>query len=292
MMARGMYAGSLFNDRFSISFMLALVLHAAVLLGLGFALDFKPLKKAADTLDVVLVNFQSETPPEDADFLAQASQRGGGEEGLPEKPASELSSTSPVETEGDMPFSAMEQLPAPAQAELETLTTQDEDALPAPDVTSVEQPDAVMPSAAQLMQQSMLADRMQPEAQREAPWRSRMKRRKYISANTREYEFAAYMQAWVAKVERVGNLNYPVELRQRGLSGDLLMTVGINRDGSVESINLARGSGIDELDQAAMRIVRLAGPYAPLPPEVTEEVDVLHITRTWRFSNNSRFDTR
>jgi protein TonB len=117
-----------------------------------------------------------------------------------------------------------------------------------------------------------------------------LKRREFISANTREYEFAAYMQAWVGKVERVGNLNYPNELRQRGLSGDLLMTVGINQDGSVESINLLRGSGNNDLDQAAMRIVRLAAPYSPLPADIAERVDVLHITRTWRFSARNRFE--
>jgi protein TonB len=98
------------------------------------------------------------------------------------------------------------------------------------------------------------------------------------------------MAAWVAKVERVGNLNYPLELKRRGVAGDLLMTVGIRADGSVESIRVQRASGIPELDEAAMRIVRLAAPYAPLPPEIAKDVDVLHITRTWRFSNGNRFE--
>jgi protein TonB len=115
-------------------------------------------------------------------------------------------------------------------------------------------------------------------------------RRRFISANTREYEYATYMAAWVAKVERVGNLNYPLELKQRGVAGDLLMTVGIQRDGSVESIRIQRPSGIPELDEAATRIVRLAAPYSPLPPEIADDIDVLHITRTWRFSNGNRFE--
>jgi protein TonB len=98
------------------------------------------------------------------------------------------------------------------------------------------------------------------------------------------------MAAWVAKVERVGNLNYPVELKQRKIAGDLLMTVGINADGSVESIKVQRASGIPELDLAAQRIVRLAAPFAPLPPDISKGVDVLHITRTWRFSQGNRFE--
>ncbi len=94
------------------------------------------------------------------------------------------------------------------------------------------------------------------------------------------------MQAWVAKVERVGNLNYPEEIRRLKLTGDLVMTVGINLDGSVESIDIQRSSGKPQLDQAATRIVRLAGPYSPLPDTINASVDVLHITRTWRFSRN------
>ena len=60
--------------------------------------------------------------------------------------------------------------------------------------------------------------------------------------------------------------------------------------GSVESISVQRASGMPELDQAAQRIVRLAAPYAPLPAEISRDVDVLHITRTWRFSHGNRFE--
>jgi protein TonB len=72
--------------------------------------------------------------------------------------------------------------------------------------------------------------------------------------------------------------------------GDLLMTVGINPDGSVESIDIRRSSGMPELDDAAVDIVQLAAPFAPLPQDIRSQVDVLHITRTWRFSTGHRFE--
>jgi protein TonB len=128
--------------------------------------------------------------------------------------------------------------------------------------------------------------KLQPGIKRDRESQSKLPRRKWISANTREYEFAAYMQAWVAKVERVGNLNYPEEVRRLKLVGDLVMTVGINLDGSVESVDIRRSSGKSQLDQAAIRIIRLAGPYSPLPEHINASVDVLHITRTWRFSRD------
>jgi protein TonB len=68
------------------------------------------------------------------------------------------------------------------------------------------------------------------------------------------------------------------------------MTVGINQDGSVESIEILRGSGFNELDEAAARIVRIAAPYSPLPENISSRVDVLHITRTWKFSTGYRLE--
>lgn len=278
------------HDRFSVALVLALLLHAVVLFGISFVLEINPIRAAAESLDVVLVNWRSETPPEEAEFLAQVSQQGGGESDRAEKPSQDFSPEVPSASPGDMPVDSQEQLPTAAEEARETLTARQPDARPVQQVTEIEQQVPELPSAAELMQQSMRVAQLQPQTNRERQWQSKLPRRRFISANTREYEYATYMAAWVAKVERVGNLNYPVELKQRKISGDLLMTVGINVDGSVESIQIQRESGIPELDRAAMRIVRLAAPFSPLPSEISDEVDVLHITRTWRFSAGNRFE--
>ena len=108
-------------------------------------------------------------------------------------------------------------------------------------------------------------------------------RRKWISASTREHKFAAYMDAWRRKVERVGNLNYPEEAERRGLAGDLLLDVAIRPDGTVEEITLRRSSGERVLDDAAIRIVEIAAPFGAFPEDIAEDVDILHIERTWIF---------
>jgi protein TonB len=274
------------NDRLAVSFLMALVLHAVILLGVGFAMDFKPLTHPLETLDVVLVNWRSETKPDEADFLAQASQQGGGESTEASKPSQENTGTSPGPADGEDPLNQQEQMSSVADAARELVVVEVDSAELTQQITSIEQPEPPMPSAAQLMQESMTMAKLQPGIQRERESQSKLPRRKWISANTREYEFAAYMQAWVAKVERVGNLNYPEEIRRLKLTGDLVMTVGINLDGSVESIDIQRSSGMPQLDQAATRIVRLAGPYSPLPDTINASIDVLHITRTWRFSRD------
>lgn len=278
------------DDRMTVAVLIALLLHGALLIGLSFHLEFSPVRKVAETLDVVLVNFRTETEPEEAEFLAPVSQQGGGDDEQAEKPSAELSPDLPSLAEGDMPANSTPMLPKPDDSDREVVTTENASAELAPELTSIEQPDPQVPSAAEIMQQSMQSASLQPQAERPNPWQSKLPRRRFISANTKEYEYATYMAAWVAKVERVGNLNYPTELKQRRVAGDLLMTVGVNADGSVESINVRRESGIPELDQAAMRIVRLAAPYAPLPADIAAEVDVLHITRTWRFSAGNRFE--
>ena len=101
-------------------------------------------------------------------------------------------------------------------------------------------------------------------------------------ASTQEYAYAAYLRQWVDRVERVGNLNYPDEARRRQLAGELVISVAIRRDGSVERADIIRSSGTPLLDDAALNIARLAEPYPPLPA-TGDEVDVLHVTRTWNF---------
>jgi protein TonB len=133
-----------------------------------------------------------------------------------------------------------------------------------------------------MTERSLEMARLAAEIERHAEAYAKRPRRKYISANTQEYAYADYMRAWVARVERVGNLNYPEAARSRGLTGQLVLTVAVKRDGTVERADIIQASGTKLLDDAALRIVSLATPFAPLP-KTKEDVDVLHITRTWQF---------
>lgn len=103
---------------------------------------------------------------------------------------------------------------------------------------------------------------------------------------------AAYLEAWVRKVERVGNLNYPDEARRRRLTGSLVLSVLLDREGRVLEMELAASSGERVLDDAARRIVELAAPFAPFPPELRREHDRIMITRTWVFKGDQALHTR
>ncbi len=277
-------AGEWIHDRFTVCLVAATAVHAALVFGITFKMDFSPPPSIVETLDVVLVNWRSEEQPEDSDYLAQAAQAGGGNEDDTEEPAQPLSGWFPNPNFGEDMMQAEESTPEEQVMEREVVAVETESDA-ALELNQVETPEPDQPTAAQLRQEAMQMASLQPAMSRHSRFRSKMERREYISANTQEYEFASYMSSWVSKVERVGNLNYPTELRNKRLHGDLVLTVGIRQDGSVEGIDVMRSSGRQEIDRAAIEIVRLASPYAPLPDNIRERVDVLHITRTWRFES-------
>jgi protein TonB len=270
------------QDPFMVCLVLAIGLHALLLLGVSFGITLNPSPRLADTLDVVLVKWRSESEPDEADYLAQATQKGGGETTEKSRPSQPVSGELPTLQQGQDSVQSTAAMPVPEQ-EVQEVVVLESESETAPDLTRVEQPDTDHPSAAHLMRQSLDMASLQPELNRQRQWQSKLPRREFISANTREYEFASYMSAWVSKVERIGNMNYPYDLRRKKLHGDLVLTVGIKQNGTVESVDIMRSSGVREIDQAAVDIVQLAAPYSPLPDNITDHVDILHITRTWRF---------
>jgi len=112
-------------------------------------------------------------------------------------------------------------------------------------------------------------------------------RLRQISSRTKDYEYRSYFEAWRQKVERIGTLNYPKEAKL-GNFGSLRLTVSINQDGGIHDIVVEKSSGSKALDEAAIRIVRLGEPYASFSDRMRHEVDILNITRTWKFTETNQ----
>ncbi len=270
------------GERLAVTLLFSLLVHGIVLLGVTFAPE--PPALSLPALDVILVPSRTEEAPDKVDFLANSSQQGGGESDESRRPREKVSSPIPKQAPGIAP--APMQAGGPPRTEAtptRVLTTVAESPRRAESDTakreSVEPPPV---TARELVTQSLEMARLAAEIERDSEAYAKRPRRKFISASTREYAYAAYMRAWVARVERVGNLNYPDEARRRSLTGELVLTVAVRRDGSLERIDVIQPSGHPVLDEAAIRIVRLSAPFAPLP-ESRDDVDVLHVTRTWQF---------
>jgi periplasmic protein TonB len=274
------------GERLSATLTLSLVAFGVLILGVGFARD--AAAPVTPTLDVILTETRSDQPPEDADFIAQADNQGGGDSDRAERPREEQLAPVPKPEPGLAPEAMVAQAPPPEPEptpRLLTTTGRSDQVLPRPEDQRETEPSPLTPGR-ELIQQSLEMARLAAEIERRQELLAKRPKRKFVSASTREYEYASYLRAWVSKVERVGNLNYPDEARRRGLGGRLVMTVAVKRDGSIEEIVLNRSSGLGVLDQAATRIVRLSEPFPPLP-QTKENIDVLHITRTWQFQNGS-----
>ncbi|MBS1211687.1 MAG: TonB-like protein [Proteobacteria bacterium] len=273
-------------DRLLITLVLASIVHAVLILGVSFELP-KPAK-IQKSLEIALVRTPSRQAPEQADFLAQENQFGSGEA---VKKAIPKAVPVPQQGKGQQLTPAPNLTRAPEvrprqvikQASAEKKAVEDSGV----DIRVEEERPHI--SADALRQQITEFSAEFAKSQENQAKRPRMV---YInSVNAHKYKAAAYERAWQDKVERIGNLNYPDEARRRNLSGGLLLSVGIKPDGSIHSIQVRRSSGEAVLDDAAMRIVRLSAPFSPFPEELKQEVDVLVITRTWKFSSDNRVET-
>ena len=272
------------SETFSTALILAIVLHVVVVTQLHFNWFDLDRDDSAPSLDVILVDSASERPPDEADFLAQANQIGGGDSEQAERPT-DLPLPEPLldndtgpDPELSTPAEVVEAEPMP-----ELVAPESEQAL-ANRVNPEPVESEPLPNPAELLRQARALAQAAPDPMAYERVLPKRPRRKFVTANTREHLYAAYMRAWVAKVERVGNMNYPEQARRRNLEGSLVLSVDVLPDGSIERVQILRSSGYDLLDEAAVRIVRLAAPYAELPPDIRAETDILTITRTWQFS--------
>ena len=272
-----------------VSVAVSILLHA-VLLTIHFRFpDSIRWNAQSQPLEVVLVNSKTRDKPERARALAQANLDGGGNTDAALRATSPLPTTNPKDPGRDLAETRRRQ--RELEAEQQRLLTQSRDSRalmpkeaqgqsPSEDPTpQVSGRDLADRSLAMLNLQAQIA--RQTQAYQERP------RKRFIGANAREYRFAQYEEDWRAKIERVGTLNYPAEARGK-LYGKLRLTVTIRPDGSVESIDLDHSSGLKILDQAAFRIVQMAGPFAAFPESIRKDTDLLVITRTWFFDRGDK----
>lgn len=269
----------------AIAFVISLGVHAA-LLGLQFRMpETKPTRDRG--LEVVLVNARHAKAPEQADVLAQANVDGGGTSEQQARPKSPLP-PQPAQQEGDALVEAKRRTQEPVREQKQVLTRDKAPAKVAAAPKRVEQP-APTPqvSGLDLLDSAAAVARLEAEIDRNLDELAKRPRKQFIGAKAKEYRFAQYVEDWRLKVERVGTLNYPDAARGR-LYGSLLLSVTIRADGSVDKVEVHRSSGHKVLDEAAVRIVKLAAPYAPFPPDIRKDTDIIEITRTWSFTNTDQ----
>ncbi len=271
-------------DRLGFTVFLATAFHVAIILGIGFALP-----DAADrppTLEIILAQQETEVAPEKADYLAQANQEGSGELEERAAPTTDVEAEYEAEeiqeiVEPEARASTAEVAP-PVKQVLAATSPQREKVSKNPTKEQAEETREL--DAETLLRRSMEIASLEAQLDLQRQQYARNPRiRRLTSASTQKASDAWYLEAWRRKIEMVGNLNYPDEARRRRIYGSLRMLVTLKPDGSVTDIRILESSGHKLLDEAAIRIVRLAEPFAAFPEEMRKDVDVLEVIRTWQF---------
>ena len=267
---------------------LALAVHAAIIFGISFAPMVLPRLAIPPALDITIVQTPSEATPKEVNFLAQANQEASGTEDEENKPRSPLASLLSQNNLGEAPIqseASTEDLqpkidPQILTTKANTFTELSKDP-DQPDTDHDLIADITADSAQEIAQ--LLAEVDAAEAQY-----ARRPRIHFIDAvSAKSAVEAEYIDSWIKKIERIGNINFPEEAIRRNMSGKLILNVTLDHAGRVVDSQIDVSSGFNVLDKAALRIVRLASPYPPLPLDIRKKWDQLNITRTWIFHSGT-----
>ena len=257
----------------------AIVLHGIFIFNVLLNIPMRE-QKAPKLMDVTLITQPAEKKPKDAKSIATENQMASNvAPAVEEKVARQKTvkaSSSPVKANA-------------VKKSEPSVTAEHKKSLPSTDIAQKENDEKPRLSPELLQQQisQLGSDIRQQTMQRPS------QRVKFIDTVSASKAVAAqYLQDFERKIERTGNMNYPEVAMQKDFSGTLTMDVGIKADGSVYSIRINQSSGNPALDEAAKKIVRMSAPFPALPADLLKELDVLIITRVWRFSDQSGITTQ
>lgn len=281
------------SDRLGSTLFLAALVHGVVILGVTFTVVSIREPDSLPSLNVTLLvdTDRNEAVPEDADYLANRNSRGAGRAADGVRPTTTLSSPQPLTQLGD-----------PQGADLTDGTPRDRAPSAEQLVTRASSPDRVQAQpqptdepAEQRQKAAALINQMAPQTaaaeldlRAELPGGGAGDAAALAAPSARESELAEYLAGWRRRVERVGTANYPAQFLGNLTTGKPTLEVVIGADGKLEDIVVRKSSGDKQLDQAALKILRLAAPFDPLPETIREKYDVLRFAYEWDFFAGKR----
>lgn len=284
------------NDALLLWLFIAAVVHIGIIFGVNFTRT-EP-EKFNRSINITIVNTPAKKAPKNAETLAQENQIGAGERiAKPQPPQQQIASESvsrpqpPVEK-----IAPRESRPRPLEKVLTRKKAEKSMVAPSDikvaEERTIEEKHVASPPrlSRELLHQQITQLGTEIRHSQQSGDQSKIKYVNMVSAH--KYVAAQYLKDWEEKVERMGNRNYPEAAAQKNFAATLSLDVGIKADGSIYSMRIRKSSGIPELDEAAKNIVKMSAPFAPLPLELQKELNVLVITRVWKFSDESGMTAR
>ena len=263
----------------------ALFFHVMMIFGIGFGVQQSSQLFPSSKLDITLVNSHSDVAPEKADIIAQVNQLASGNTNIDNRPTSLMSANNVNPSDAISPLQSVQSSPnQPPVLQPLLLTTKGETYKHIPKLE--ETPEQEEPT--KISEETI--DRAEQEAQLsselatdEANYSKMPKTRFLNSSNAKSAVEAAYIDAWAKKIERIGTTNFPNEAIRLGKNGKLIVNAILDKNGKVVFSEVQTSSGSRILDNAALRIIKIAAPYDALPAAVKQKFDRLQITRTFIF---------
>jgi protein TonB len=263
-------------DRLPAMLFLAALLHGILIIGVTFNPELTNPFSDAISLEVTIVADpdQQIDRPDEAAYIAQASQEGAGNITDQIRPSAPLQSAMPADNPGSEDGTAVTDAKAHEQSADEVLATENtSDRQVAIDPrTDPQQEDAVA------IAMEAGAETTLPLPQEDAAsflLTDDDPRQLIISADTSESVAAVYLDAWKRRIEAVGAAYLP-ELGDIGnLSGSPTMLVRIGEDGELLEARVSRSSGSPVLDLASVDIIQRASPFDEFPAAMAEEYDTV-----------------
>lgn len=274
------------NDTLLVALFIAATIHILIILGINFS---KPkADKTSKSIAITLVTQESRKAPEKAEFLAQNNQIGAGKKDKKPNPSAQKIASSGTRSDKPPQQKSIQQANSQRKRVLTQQLAEEKIQLTQQTQKNSEKSHPKLSMDALHQQVSELGAKIRYQKPS-----SDQNRIKYVnSVSAHKYLASQYITDWQHKIESTGNLNYPAIAKRKGFSQALTMDVGIKPDGSIYSLRIRKSSGYPTLDRAAKRIVQLSAPFPPLPKDLLQELDVLVITRVWRFSDETGLHTR
>ena len=279
------------DERLGSTLFLAALVHGVVILGVTFTAATTG-DDTVPSLNVTLVldTEREELAADTADFISNRDQLAAGVAARGLRPTSTLSADEPVSQLGDpLGADSADGTPREATPSAEQLVSQGSGGEPVPALPQpTDAPAPTLQRAAALIQQATpQTTALELGLRAELPDGSDDARTLIATPSTRQSGLAEYLDGWRRRVERIGTANYPSELLGNIHAGRPTLEVVIAADGRLDDIVVRRSSGDKALDQAALKILRLAAPFPPLPPDIREDYDVLRFAYEWDFAPGS-----
>ena len=255
------------NDLFKWTLVTSIVFHLFVVLGISFVMpDQAKRPLIGPPLKITLVTNISENAPQDATTVAQANSVG----------EQQLETNAPLLNQVSQPLQNQNQEPNQANFTESFFNTSENEAELSDQVSERKKDSEESELDREQLTESINLAYLNAQS---------LPKETYVSANAKENKYAAYIEKWRLLVERVGNLNYPEAAKQQKLQGSLVLDTAIRADGSIEKVRILQPSGYKILDDAAIRIVHIASPFDRFPDDISQDIDILHIVRTWEFTH-------